>query len=262
MDFSYLTYNTLFNNGFENIKKIIDFYHPDVLCFQEIDTREDNLSKLYKYGYKLAGYENSFVRLGAIYGVATFYKENSLRHIPSLPIKKKNEVFRSLFYSILSFLLGYNRQKTFLSSNFIHLKTNKKITVCNTHLFVIGSNALRIRHINYVLKSLGTEKKQRFIISGDFNYLPYQRKKLESLMKKHQLKEATKNVGQTIKFSKEDDIFQTFGSFQKLSTRIVNIFFKALKIDYIFYKGLKLKKTERIEVRYSDHYPIISTFSL
>ena len=138
MEVSFLTYNTLFNNGFDNIDKIISLNRPDIICFQEAETREENLRKMTKYGYKLAGYENSFIRLGSIYGVATFYDDKVFKTINAPPIMKKNYTISSLFYNLLSTLLGYGRQKSFLLTNLIHLKTNKKITVCNTHLFVIG----------------------------------------------------------------------------------------------------------------------------
>lgn len=261
MEFSFLTYNTLFNNGFENIKTILDLRKPDIICFQEINTSENNLKKMTKYGYRLAGYENSFIRLGTIYGIATFYNEKAFKTIQSTTLKQYDSSVLGLIYNILGVFLGYNRHKSFLLTNFFHKKTGKKVSVCNTHLFVIGSNALRIKHINKVLKTLQIGGKKHFIISGDFNYLPYQRKKLEKFMKKFHLKESTQNVYQTVKFT-GDDFLKTLSTFQKLSTRVVNAIFKNLKIDYTFYKGIKLKKTERIEASYSDHYPILSVFKI
>jgi len=260
MDFSFLTYNTLYNNGLENIKTIIEKYRPDIVCLQEVRMDEDNLDSLNKYGYRLADYGNAFMRLGVMYGIATFYNKNVFQFKDSSKINKGYNVL-NLFFVFLSFLLGYGRQKTFLEVDLTHKKTNKKVSICNTHLFVIGSNALRVNHIDHVLKTLNIASKGSFVMAGDFNYLPYQRSKLEKVTKKYHLKEATRDLSQTIKFS-SGGIFESFGLFQKLSLRIVDVLVKNLKIDYIFYKGLRLKKTERIEVRFSDHFPIISTFTV
>ena len=93
------------------------------------------------------------------------------------------------------------------------------ITVCNVHLFVIGSNSLRIKDIDQALKTLNIERKKYFIIAGDFNYFPYQRKKLEKIMKKYGLKEATDKINQTIKFSNNGS-FENFNLFQRFSTKI------------------------------------------
>jgi len=260
MTLSLLTYNTLFNNGYENMDIIITTYRPDIICFQEVDASEVNFAKLLKYGYKLADYEASFIRFGKIYSAATFFNKKSIKFVSSRHIDKKHSLV-GMIYNLLSLILRYGMQKTFLLTDFIHKKTDKRITICNTHLFVAAPNALRIDLINHVLKNLEINKKKKFIIAGDFNYLPYQRRRLEALMKKYGLREATKNLTQTIKFS-SNGIFESFSIFQKLSLRIVNILFKKLKIDYIFYKGVKLVKTERIEVRFSDHYPILSVFNI
>ncbi|MEK7177782.1 MAG: hypothetical protein AAB705_03075, partial [Patescibacteria group bacterium] len=104
--------------------------------------------------------------------------------------------------------------------------------------------------------------KAPLIIVGDFNYFPYKRMRLEKMMAKFGLKEATANIRQTIKFSGNGK-FEKFNLFQRLTLPFINMFVaKQIKTDYSFYRGLKLIKTERIESQTSDHYPIISTFSL
>ena len=267
MNFSLLSYNTFNNKGFEKIKNIIDQYYPDIICVQEVATEEKNLTKLKKENYLLADFSNSVINFGKIYGVATFYNSKKFKFIDSSPLKLGNNILEILF-TLIQILIGFKKPKTILKTDFIDQKSKKKITICNVHLYVIASNNLRINHLNQALRSLNLDNQSRLIIAGDFNYLPYQRKRLERLMKRFQLKEATKKINQTIKFNYDESTNIMLSFFQKLAlfiikkirflTRMTN----QLKIDYVFYRNLRLKKTERIEVRYSDHYPIISTFEI
>ncbi len=261
MNLSLLTYNTLFNNAIGKLDELIDTYRPDVICLQEALTDDKSISKIESFGYKLADYSNSFVKFGRIYGVATFYNPKYLISNKSIELNLGTNLIEYFFY-LIRVILGYNQPKTILETHFIHRLTKKKITVCNVHLYVVGSNELRIKHINKALKSINLSKSDPMIIVGDFNYFPYKRKRLENMMAKYNLKEATANIRQTIKFTK-DGKFEKYGLFPRLILPFVNKFFvKQIKTDYSFYRGLKLIKTERIESHSSDHYPIISTFSL
>ena len=166
------------------------------------------------------------------------------------------------FLYILRIILGYSQAKTILETDFIHKSTKTKISICNVHLYVIGSNDLRIKHINNVLKSINLSEKKQLVMVGDFNYFPYKRKGLEKMMTTYGLREATSNIRQTIKFTK-DGKFEKFNLFQRLSLPFINKFFvKQIKTDYSFYRGLKLVRTERIETNSSDHYPIFSIFKI
>lgn len=73
MDFSLLTYNTLYGDAVVGLKKICDSQHPDIICLQEIATTNQTFGKIEQLGYKLADYSNAFIKFGRIYGVATFY---------------------------------------------------------------------------------------------------------------------------------------------------------------------------------------------
>ncbi len=261
MNLSLLTYNTLFNNAVSNLDEVINTHHPDIICLQEALTDDKSIQKIEKFGYKMADYANSFVKFAKIFGVVTFYNPKILVYKDSFKLNLGTNLGEYFFY-LLKIILGYNQPKTILETNFIHKLTKKKITICNVHLYVIGSNELRIKHINNVLKSINLSKKKQLIIVGDFNYLPYKRKGLEKMMAKYGLREATANIRQTIKFT-TDGKFEKFNLFQRLTLPFVNKFFvKQIKTDYSFYRGLKLRKTEKIEAQFSDHYPILSSFEI
>ena len=258
MDFSIFTYNTLFNNAVDKINPMITKYNPDILCLQEVETAESNLKTIEKAGLKLADYANSFVKFGKLYGVATYYNPKKFKHLNSTVLYLGNNVIE-VFYTLIQVVLGYKKPKTFLNSEFLDLKTGKVINICNIHLYVVGSNALRIGHMKQALDAI--EPTSRLVLMGDFNYLPYQRRRLENFMNKNGLREATKDITQTIKFTK-DGSFENFNLFQRISLKLIGRVLDNLKIDYIFYRSLKLKSTKRLDVRYSDHFPIISTFSI
>jgi len=261
MSFSVLIYNTLFNKAFLKIEEIINSHHPDILCLQEVNTEKQNLLRLNKLGYRLAEYSNSFIKFGQVYGAATFYKPETFEFTYSQSLKISSNLSELLF-TIPQIILGINKPKTVLRTDFIDRKTKKSFTICNAHLIVIASNDLRINHIQKALKSLEIPNNTPLILGGDFNYLPYRRKKLELVMKKYGLLEATKNIRQTINFSKsgkKEELSYLQGFFIR---RINQLFNFQMKNDYVFFRGLKLLKTKRIDSRLSDHYPIYIDFKI
>lgn len=259
MNLSLLTYNTLFNNAVRELDEVIERYHPDIICLQEALTDDKSIQKIEKFGYKMADYSNSFVKFGKIFGVVTFYNPKTIAYKDSSTLNLGTNLAEYFFY-ILRVILGYNQPKTILETDFIHKLSKKKIAICNVHLYVIGSNELRIKHISKVLKSINLSEKKQLIIVGDFNYFPYKRRGLEKMMAKYGLHEATANIRQTIKFS-ESGKFEKFNLFQRFTLSLINKYItKQIKTDYSFYRGLKLIKTERVESQTSDHYPILSTF--
>lgn len=261
MVFSILTYNTLFNKAFLKIDVIINQYKPDILCLQEVDISESNLKIMKQYSYHLADYSGTFIKFGKAFGVATFYNSKKFKLADTDSIKIRSNLLELLF-TIPQLILRLNKPKTVLRTDFISKVGNKKITICNSHLIVAAPNSVRVFHIDKALNSLSIKSSIPLIIAGDFNYVPYQRKKLDNIMKKYYLIEATKNIGKTIEFSprgKKED----FSFLQGFLARRINHFFgNQMKYDYIYYREIRLIKTERIEVRFSDHYPIISTFEI
>lgn len=261
MNFSVLTYNTLFNKAYMHIEAVIRDYSPDILCLQEVDISEKNLKALKEQNYHLADYSGTFIKFGKAFGVATFYNSKKFKFVNSLSLKIGSNLFE-LLYKIPQLIIGVNKPRTILRTDFVSKINNKKIIVCNSHLIVLASNSVRVRHINKALSSLKISPKTSLIIAGDFNYLPYQRKRLDNVMKKYNLVEATKNIRQTVDFSpggkkEEFSFLQNF-----FIRRISHFFGNQMKNDYIYYRGIKFVNTKRIEARFSDHYPIISIFDI
>jgi len=256
MRFTFLTYNTCFNHGFLEIGEIIEKYHPDIICVQEVETK-----KVEEFGYTLADFANSFIKKGKIYGIATFYNSKRFVAVDSnftfLP-----KVFTQIFSSLFNFITRTKEKRTVLENVFLDLLTNKKIKVYNNHFPVFTTNGERLRALKNLLDFYQVKKKNYVIITGDFNYFPYGRKRLEKLISYYDLKEATKNISYTIVYTfKNKKVLKTYPLIGQIFTKIFSWFFTdRLKIDYIFYKGLKLKKTTRINVDFSDHYPILSIF--
>ncbi|GAB4219183.1 MAG: hypothetical protein Fur009_4030 [Candidatus Microgenomates bacterium] len=264
MKFSLLTYNTLFNHGINEIDFIFKKFSPDIVCFQELLIDEKNIKKIEDYGYSLAEYHNSFIKLGKIYGIATFYKKKLFKLDLNEFVDPINNISEYFFNLIKVFLDNKIQPKSVLKTVLTEKKSRKKIEIFNIHLFFIGSNQARVSTIKKFLSqnlNKKNSKNQSMIICGDFNYYPMQRKKLEKMMKNLGFKEATKNICQTInpykKYVKNKYVF-----LQKLIMPFFKFFAKTFKIDYIFYNNLKNIKTIRIENRFSDHYPILSFFEI
>jgi endonuclease/exonuclease/phosphatase family metal-dependent hydrolase len=265
MNFSLLTYNTFFNNGVNELKKIISYYSPDFICLQEFLIDQSNIKNIEKCGYKIADYNNSFIKLGKIYGVATFYNKEKFKLVENGFFDLSKNVSEYFFNAIKIFFDSKNQPRTVLKTDFIEKKSKEKLSIINLHFFVIATNQARISSLKKILERINLLNKEKMIICGDFNYYPYQRKKLENLMKKYHFKEATKNISLTINPIKESStIFKNYLPIQKfiLVPIFKKFFSKTLKIDYIFYRRLKNIKTLRLENHYSDHYPIISYFQL
>ncbi len=261
MKFSLLTYNILYNRALTQVPLLIERYHPDIICIQELDTSEKNLLFLEKYGYSLADYANSFLKFGTIYGIATFYRTVSVVLSKSTALFFPQSVYEFLL-SVLRFLRGGNKPRTILATDFFLKRIKKRISVFNVHLTVIGANGIRIKQIKEALNFRSLEAKRPGIIAGDFNYFPYGRKRLETLMDKYRFREATNHVRYTIQFS-HDGKLEKYNFLQKFFAKLYSrLFTDKLKNDYVFYKLVHHIKTERIDMRFSDHYPVISWFEM
>lgn len=240
MTFSLLTYNLKLNKAAETTLELLNEYKPDIVCLQEIQTDDKNLKTIENTGYKLADYSNSFIRRGKVYGVTTFFNPDTFSIIKSNSFNLPTN-----FYQIISFILHGNKNpRTVLKNEFIHKKTKKKLDIYNIHLSPFATNQLRTKQIKNTLSDLSLISKEAVIIAGDFNY-PYGRKRFEDQIKEYKLKEATNNINFTL---------------EKKIIRNITI---KLKLDYVLYKKLRIVSNEKIKnFNKSDHFPILSTFSV
>ncbi len=259
MDFTVLTYNVFYNKAYLQLECIISRHHPDLICLQEVDTDEKNLSYLNKFGYRLADYSNSFLKFGRIYGVATFYNPNRMRLIKSNSFFLPRSIYE-FFLTIIRTLQGGNKSRTLLETHFALNGIKTTITVFNTHLTMFGANGIRLKQIQEALNYYQITKSGPIVIAGDFNYLPYGRKRLENLMKTYGFTESTRKINYTIKYS-QNEMLKYFNFIQKFAAKLYSKFFTdRLKIDYIYHKGLTLRRIKRVNLQLSDHFPIIAYF--
>ncbi len=260
MDFTVLTYNVLYNKAYLQLECILQKHHPDLICLQEVDTDEKNLAYLDTFGYKLADYSNSFLKFGRIYGVATFYNPYRMHLIKSNSFFLPRSTYE-FFLTIIRILQGGNKSRTLLETHFALKGAKTTITVFNTHLTMFGANGIRLKQIQEALNYYKITKSGPIIIAGDFNYLPYGRKKLENLMKTYGFTESTRKINYTIRYSHNEMLKKYSNFIQKCIARLYCKFFSdRLKIDYIYHKGLTIRGVKRVDLQLSDHFPIIAYF--
>lgn len=239
MKYSTLTYNLHYNKASQELRSVLKESDPDIIFLQELATDEESMEAIMGTGYELADFSNSFLRGKKIFGVATFYK-TSLFTVH----KTKSFNLPSSVIQIITFLLkNRTNPRTVLRTDFLVKKTKQPLCTYNIHFSPIATNSLRIKQLKNTLEDLAVSAKSPLIIAGDFNY-PYGRKKLEEILKKYHLEEATNNLFFTSR--------QTF--FKRFAVK--------LKLDYVFYRNLKLVSNKRVEVFHSDHFPILSEFEV
>lgn len=256
MQFTLLTYNTLLSDAQRGLRAIFQTYTPDIACLQEIDTNEYNLEQIEHADYRLADYSNGFIKFGKVYGVATFFSPKTISFSSSKSINLPRG-----YLEILSFVLRIFRTKkkdrTVLRTKFSFKNSDKKIIVYNIHLSAHGTNGIRLKQLKKTLDDIAHENGYPTILVGDFNY-PYGRKKLEDLMHENGFIEATNNI----QFTSDGKLLH-YSFFEKILARILQLIFgKNHKLDYVFYKNCTSLSTLRIDVPYSDHFPIITKFEI
>lgn len=259
MDFSILTYNTLFSDAVAGIKKICDQQHPDIICLQEINTTDETFAKVERLGYKLADYSNAFIKYGQIYGVATFYNPEKFTFHESKVIFLPKGILEIAAYLLRVFRTG-KKSRTVLKTELKCNKNDAVISIYNIHLSAYGTNSIRTKQIQITLKDVKAtddNPDRPTILTGDFNY-PYGRKKLEEVMEENGFKEAT----DSIMFTTEGAMKQ-YAFVEKIFASIFFKFFKnGLKLDYVFYRNCISILAKKVDVDFSDHYPVFAVFKL
>lgn len=259
MKVSIITYNVLFNKASHDLHRITEQYRPDILCLQEVLTSDSNLKKIEELNYRLADHSNSFIKFGEIYGVATFYNPQTISYSDSKTFFLPRTIYE-VFLTIIRLIKGGNQPRTVLRTDFVLKPAHKKITVYNTHLTALAARGARTKQLKEIFDYAKTSQETPLVIAGDFNSF-YGKKEIEKLFKNHHLSEATRHIYYTF-----DRLIWKYNLLEKILTKIFGKIFSRFldrsKLDYIFFRGLKLKETKRIDVRFSDHYPIICTFEI
>lgn len=257
MVFSVLTYNLLYGSALTEVKEIVQKYQPDILCLQEFPITDEDKKISLLHNYKLASSANSFIKWGQIFGLATFY--NQKRTAVSF---LENQKIPHTFFDWVRFFRNFFKKRVkreFLKTVFKFNGSKKTVAVFNIHLTAEATNEARINQVKEILKA--TKKiSLPLIIVGDFNYAFYRRKKLEKLFQEYNFKEATANIDYTF-FAKKRLFLYDF--ITKLLIKIATKFFpEKFKLDFIFYRKVKLISCQRIESKISDHYPLIAKFKI
>jgi len=233
-----LTYNLLFNKALPMIENEIRREKPDIIFFQEIALDTAHFEKIESLGYNLADFSISFRRGKNVFGVATFYRPNRLELTKTQSFSLPSSLYQQLIY-----VLQQKKSPRTVLKTVFKTRSEDLLIAYNIHLTPVALNGLRMKQMYNTFEDLHLHTKHAIIIAGDFNY-PYGRKKLESVLEEYKLKEATHNISHTHEHN------------------ILYIAKIKLKLDYILYKNLKLTETRRLEIKHSDHYPILSTFDM
>lgn len=240
MKYKLLSYNLYYGKALVKVPELIKKYEPDIIAIQEAQTDDiDHIVDLMsEQGYVLAHYCHTSAKSIGIFGITTFYKEgvfelknNFIIHLPRG------------FYEVLDFILRKPIQRrSVLRSVLVPKKEpDKQITIYNIHLSPYARNSLRLKQIKKVFENLDKTRTPTIAV-GDYNYM-IGRKRFERVFKVYGFKESTSKI------------LNTFRSF-------IRIFPFNLKLDYVLYRDLDKAETRKIPMRYSDHYPLVTTFEL
>ncbi len=239
--FSVLSHNLLNHKAFASLPDLLKQHQPDIVCLQEFVVSEAAIETLEKVGYELADYSHTFFKHFRLYSVATFYNPKTIKHNNGTIVS----LGRGLYESILFILRIGRTVRTALNNNFVLKKNQAVFRVCNVHLTAMQStNPVRVKQLKIALGFLKDNGQATpTIVMGDFNYV-YKRKVLEEVFENENYKEATNNL------------------FYSLEWIILKFFKFHSKPDYIWYRGLEKIKTSRLDRGVSDHFPILTEFSL
>jgi endonuclease/exonuclease/phosphatase family metal-dependent hydrolase len=238
--FRVMTYNLLFGKALLQLTETINKEKPDIFCVQEFELNGETLRLIEKTGYKLADYSHSFFKHFRFYSIATFYNPETVFHNNGEAIS-----LRRSFYEFLLFTFRWGKtSRTALKTQFTIKTAKRSVDIYNLHLTptFYGTNTVREKQLKKVFEYVWRDKDPA-VITGDFNYAIH-RRNLDQLFKKYELGEATKDL--------------QFTMYSKVFFKLFTVRFKA---DYIIYKGLANNKTEKVDVKTSDHYPIWAEFA-
>ncbi len=226
-----ISYNVEYGKKINEIYKWLNTFKktPDIICFQEFPSSElGNLKEIKIFNNSGFSFATGLKKNGVAYGELTVFDAEKFNLIKSIEIDLGID-------HVEKFYKRYPTRRSALVTVFKYNST--QLNLINVHLSAAALNSGRLNQVNTLVESA---KNGKSIIAGDFNYSNlFPGNNLIKLMKDLKFKLAGENI-----------------ITNKYKGRI------SQQLDYVFYKELKLKNLEVIDLSYSDHYPLIAEFEI
>ncbi len=254
MKITFATYNILhgyhFKEVLENIKNLFG-RGCDIVCVQEAEIDfEEILPPNFKVEYF---HHTSACNLAIIYNSSKFV----LKDIQRILLPRLSKVYWTQYFT------KYRQisERGIMIVDFLF--ENKLLRVTNAHLAWEGGTKHRLHQLEYLLQNSKRDASALEIISGDFNTLApsllrrFQEKKVERILKDYM------NVFPGLEWSCDGSNDAPQDGLYKMM-KILHFFGINLysRLDYIFSKNLKKISSEMLDLKGSDHRPLIVTFEI
>jgi endonuclease/exonuclease/phosphatase family metal-dependent hydrolase len=170
----------------------------------------------------------------------------------------------ALHENIFTLLAGH-RPKPMLrrSISGVFRYKNRDIKITSLHLDHVGGLMHRNKQLRYLMHQKNEEKVKYEIYCGDFNSFDLLRTGAEKKLLIESFGPDFEEASDKIKWTADLYNTESLGR-QTIFLKLIKIFHLHLrrKLDYIWVKNFKVLKTHAINVKGSDHLPIIATLKI
>ncbi len=291
MELTVLTYNIRGDfwteEATKNLADTVRDKNIDILCLQEVtrhfnDITAKNQDIVSQLGSLLHGEFKSIVYLPVqtskfSMGTAILYRTSKLiarglpfnKHFAPRSARSRTEEWADRYFPPI--------RKVIMSELFTI--EGRKLIIYNVHLDFWGGDVRRILQLDHMFKLWGKHHANpdtMQIIAGDFNsWMPYlilrmyrRFSALRRWLLSKNIKEASENIWWTHNFDNiEAENYEQkgvirFGIIETFLGLIDKSFRQ--KEDYVWYggKGLGLERCERLDLNWSDHFPVLAKFTI